>query len=114
MHSFLKSKWVIAVCVASLSVLAAEPPTDPAPAAYERGMAAFEKGDYGEAFRSLASLAPFEQPEVGIHARYLLGRIHHLSGERPEAAENYKAAVAEFDRQRKAALGKLADPNLTT
>ena len=82
-------------------------------AAYERGHAAFVKGDYGRSFVELASVAPFDQPEIGVHARYLLGRIHHVGGERPEAAENYRAAVAEFDRQRKLALGRLADPALS-
>src|SRR5688572_20473042 len=81
--------------------------------AYQRGHAAFVKGDYGRAFVELASLAPFEQPGIGVHARYLIARIHHLNGERPEAVENYRAAVAEFDRQRKLALGRLADPALS-
>jgi tetratricopeptide (TPR) repeat protein len=107
MRTFLRVACVYAMGVACLGAVAAEP-------AYERGVAEFAKGDYSGAFVSLAELAPFEQADVGIHARYLIGRIHHLSGERPEAAENYKAAVGEFDRQRKSALGRLADPNLTT
>jgi TolA-binding protein len=80
---------------------------------YLHGYAAFAAGDYGAAFGSLSTLAPFEQPGIGVHARYLIARMHHLAKERPEAAANYQAVVAEFDRQRKANLGRLADPKLS-
>jgi TolA-binding protein len=96
---------------ALLAPLLKEPP-DP-DVAYLHGYAAFCAGDHGAAFRSLAALAPFDQPGIGVHARYLIARIHHLAGERPEAAANYQAVVEQFDRQRKAAFSKLADPKLS-
>src|SRR5256885_11055031 len=71
-------------------------------ASYERGCAAFTAGDYATAARSLSELAPFDQAgEMGLHAQYLLARVHHLSGERPEAAAGYSAMVAAWEKTRK-------------
>ena len=36
--------------------------------------------------RALGELAPFDNPAIGLHARYLLARTHHLANRRPEAA----------------------------
>jgi tetratricopeptide (TPR) repeat protein len=62
-------------------------------AAYEDGAAKFAKGDYAGAGRELVKVAPFEG-EQGAKARYLLGRVHELSGERPEAVADYRAVLA--------------------
>jgi TolA-binding protein len=71
-------------------------------AAYDQGCKAFGAGDYATAVRSLSELAPFEQAgEMGLHAQYLLARVHHLSGERPEAAAGYAAMVAGWENTRK-------------
>lgn len=82
-------------------------------AAYYHGYGCFGLRDYAGAVQSLSTLAPFEQGEFGVHARYLLGRTHHLAGERPEAAADYAALVAQWEQQRKDAAAKLADPKLT-
>ena len=79
-------------------------------ALYHQGYAAFALGDYLAAGRSLSQLAPFQQ-EFGGHARYLLARTHHLSGERPEAAAQYKAIVTGYDDARRAAEALLKLPD---
>ncbi len=68
-------------------------------ACYVIGCAAFAADDPVTAGRALVRLAPFEQPFIGPHARYLLGRIHHLAGEATEAADHYEAVPAMFVRQ---------------
>ena len=65
--------------------------------------------DYAAAVRELNLLAPFTQ-EFGVHARYLLGRAQHLSGERKTAAERYKAVLAGYEEQKKAAQVALQNP----
>ena len=81
-------------------------------ALYQQGYAAFALGDNLAAGRALSQLAPFQQ-EFGGHARYLLGRSHHMTGERPEAAAQYKAIVNAFDEQRRAAQAMLKLPQVT-
>jgi len=75
-------------------------------ALYHLGQARFALKDYVAAGRALSQLAPFEQ-EFGPHARYLLGRIHHLADERPEAATQYQTVIAAVDQQRKSARQQL-------
>ena len=60
------------------------------------------------AVRSLSTLAPFDQGEIGIHAQYLLARTHHLAGERPEAATGYQGLVASWQGHLREARVKLA------
>jgi len=81
-------------------------------AVYHQGYAAFLLGDYLAAGRALSQLAPFQQ-EFGGHARYLLARAHHLSGERPEAAAQYKVIVDILEEQRRAAQALLKLPQAT-
>lgn len=81
----------------------------PEAARYHLGYACFALGDYLAAGRALSQLAPFQQ-EYGVHARYLLSRTHHMAGERPEAAAGYKALLADYDQQRKAAAEALKNP----
>src|SRR6266850_4790084 len=59
---------------------------------YREGVRQFQAGDYVAAGRSLSQLAPFTQ-EFGEQARYLLARVHDLSGERPEAIALYEAII---------------------
>src|SRR5688500_7748451 len=87
-------------CALAAGGRAAEPSSADADA-YRRGYESFKRGDHPTAFGSLAALAPFEQDAIGPHARYLIARIHHLGGERPEAATNYAAAVEQFHHGRK-------------
>ena len=76
---------------------------------YHLGHASFLLKDYTGAGRALSGLAPFTQ-EFGVHARYLLGRTHHLSGELPEAGAHYKALLAGYEDQKKAAQEALKNP----
>lgn len=78
-------------------------------ASYHLGHANFLLKDYAGAGRELSGLAPFNQ-EFGPHARYLLGRTHHLSQEPPEAGAQYKAVVAGYEEQKKAAQEALKNP----
>ncbi len=78
-------------------------------ALYHLGHARFALRDYHAAGRALSRLAPFDQ-EFGNHAHYLLARVHHLSGERPEAAAQYKAVQDAYEARRKAAQEALANP----
>src|SRR5437870_1517326 len=59
-------------------------------ALYWQGVKQFQAGDYVSAGGALSQLAPFTQ-EFGEQARYLLARVHDLSGERPEAIALYEA-----------------------
>jgi cellulose synthase operon protein C len=70
---------------------------------YLQGHAAFLLKDYVQAGRSLSQLAPFADPVFGVHAQYLLGRVHHLSDERDEAVALYDAVVKGYDKQKAAA-----------
>lgn len=79
-------------------------------ALYHAGHAQFGLKDYTAAGRALSQLAPFDQ-EFGPHARFLLGRVHQLSGERPEAMAQYKAVTASFNLQRTSAKQKLQNAN---
>jgi tetratricopeptide (TPR) repeat protein len=76
---------------------------------YREGFKQFQAGDYVSAGRSLSQLAPFTQ-EFGEHARYLLARVHDLSGERPEAIALYEAVIEYDMRCRGAAADALARP----
>jgi TolA-binding protein len=78
-------------------------------ALYHVGYAQFALRDYLSAGRSLSQLAPFGQ-DFGLHARYLLGRVHHLCDERPEAAAQYKAVIEEYDARKKSAQRSLQNP----
>ncbi|HEV7406488.1 MAG TPA: tetratricopeptide repeat protein [Chthoniobacteraceae bacterium] len=82
-------------------------------ASYHLGHADFQLKDFAGAGRELSSLAPFNQ-EFGPHARYLLGRTHHLNNELPEAGVQYKAVLAGYDEQKKAAQEALKNPAALT
>ncbi len=78
-------------------------------AAYHFGHASFLQKEYVLAGRELSQLAPFAQ-EFGVHARYLLARTHHLSGELAEAGVQYKAVLAGYEERKKAAQPALQNP----
>lgn len=82
-------------------------------ALYLYGHAAFVLQDYVAAGRALAQLAPFSDPDFGLHARYLLARAHHLSGERPEAMAQYQAVQQAMEPARQRAAEALRDPALS-
>ncbi len=70
---------------------------------YYQGYAAFAQKDYLAAGRALGELAPFDNPAIGLHARYLLARTHHLANRRPEAVAQYQAILAAYEEQKKTA-----------
>ena len=78
-------------------------------ASYYLGHASFLLKDYAGAGRALSELWPFGQ-EFGGHARYLLARTHHLSGELAEAGAQYKAVLTGFEEEKKTAAEKLKNP----
>lgn len=78
-------------------------------ASYHLGYATFLLKDYAGAGRALSELAPFAQ-EFGVHARYLLARTHHASGELAEAGLQYKAVLSGYEDQRKASQEALKNP----
>jgi TolA-binding protein len=77
---------------------------------YYIGCAAFALENDIVAGRALARLAPFESSPYDPHARYLLGRIHHRSGEYTEASVQYDAVPAAFERQVAGARQALQNP----
>lgn len=76
---------------------------------YYLGLAAFGEANDLLAGRALSRLAPFENPLYSAHARYLLGRIHHRAGEGTEAALNYDAVPAAFEKMPPAAKNPAPD-----
>jgi len=80
-------------------------------ARYYHGWGSFNLKDNHAAGRSLSSLAPFNDPSFATHARFLLGRVHHLDDERTEAGAAYEAVITEYDQQKKAAPQALRRPD---
>lgn len=80
-------------------------------ALYYHGLASFIDRDYNAAGKSLNQLAPFTDPALGLHARYLVGRVLHLGGETAEASVHYDTVLADFDKQRKEAVEALKQPD---
>jgi outer membrane protein assembly factor BamD (BamD/ComL family) len=82
----------------------------PALAQYYEGLAAFASKDLLNAGRTLNRLAPFNDPLWGTHARYIVGRIHHLADERAEAQVQYEGVLAGHDKVRAQAAELLKQP----
>ena len=76
---------------------------------YYHGFACFLLNDIPAAGKSLNQLAPFDQP-YGLHARYLMGRIHSAQDEKAEAAAAFDAVIAGFAKQRADANTALQQP----
>lgn len=74
---------------------------------YYYGYASFLLKDYPTAARSLNRQDLFTDAVFGTHARYLMGRIHQHDGERAEAAAQYEAAIADYAKQKAAAIEAL-------
>jgi TolA-binding protein len=77
---------------------------------YYHGTASFLLNDIPGAAKSLGQLQPFDQP-YGPHARYLMGRIHAAQGENAEAAVAFDAVIAEYAKQKAAAVEALKQPD---
>ncbi|HEY7153201.1 MAG TPA: tetratricopeptide repeat protein [Gemmataceae bacterium] len=78
---------------------------------YYHGLACFLLKDNLAAGRSLGLLTPFNDPVFGTHARYLLARVHHAGGERPEALAHYEGVLADHAKQKQAAVETLKQPD---
>jgi TolA-binding protein len=78
---------------------------------YYHGLACFLDRDYHAAGRSLNQLAPFTDPTFGTHARYLVGRVLHLSGENAEASAQYDGVLADYEKAKKDAAQALTQPD---
>ncbi len=76
---------------------------------YYHGFACFMLGDVPAAGKSLNQLAPFDQP-FGLHARYLMGRVHASQDEKAEAAVAFTAVLTNYEEQKKAAVVALQQP----
>jgi TolA-binding protein len=77
---------------------------------YYHGFACFLLGDITPAARSLNQLAPFDQP-FGLHARYLMGRIHSAQDEKAEATAAFTAVLTSYEEQKKSAAEVLKQPD---
>jgi TolA-binding protein len=83
---------------------------------YHHGFASFLVGDHFAAGKSLSRSRVLGDEIFGTHARYLLGRLHHLNtrqNEREEARQAYQTVLRDHEAARKAApdqLRKGVDP----
>ena len=77
---------------------------------YYHGFAAFQTQDYLVAGRSLARLAPFDDPHHGLHARYLLGRVYLVTDQKAEASQAFDAVIAAYEKQKLDAAEALKKP----
>ncbi len=77
---------------------------------YYHGFAAFLLNDIPNAGKSLNQLAPFDQP-YGLHARYLMGRVHASQDEKAEAATAFNAVITGYEEQKKGATAALTMPD---
>lgn len=79
---------------------------------YYHGYASYLLKDFAVAARALNRKDVFEDDTFGMHARYLVGRIHHHDGELAEAATQYDAVVADYTKQKAQAAEALKKPEL--
>jgi TolA-binding protein len=79
-------------------------------AAYYAGEALLGANDPAGAMRALSTLPPFEDPVTALGARFMLAQVHEQSGEYPEAAALYEAALAEYPKSKQAVSAMLQNP----
>ncbi len=77
---------------------------------YYHGYASVLLKDQVSGQRTLSLLAPFSDADFGSHARYLLARTHHLADERAEATTHYDGAIADYAKNKAAAIELLKQP----
>jgi TolA-binding protein len=78
---------------------------------YYHGFACFLLKDYPAAGKSLNMLTPFTDSAHATHARYLLGRVHHLQEELAEAGAHYEGVLSDYEKYKKAAAEALRQPD---
>jgi TolA-binding protein len=77
---------------------------------YYHGFACFILGDVPAAAKSLNQLDAAAQP-FGLHARYLMGRIHATQDEKAEAAAAFNTVLTGYEEEKKAAVAALQQPD---
>lgn len=77
---------------------------------YYHGYASFQNGDYLVAGQSLTRLNPFDDPHFGLHARYLLGRVFHITDQKSEAGQYYDAVISGYEKAKTDATEALKKP----
>lgn len=82
-------------------------------ALYYHGFASLFLKDHVAAGRSLNALTPFDDPQFGLHARYLLARAYHREDERAEAINHYQGEIADYEARKKSAAEALQKPETT-
>src|SRR5688572_32053743 len=87
----MRFRFAIVVMVVLVAGFAAR--GDESGSLYREGVEAFKSGDLVGAGRALGQLAPFTDSKVGERGKYLLARVHHLSGERAEASALYEGII---------------------
>jgi cellulose synthase operon protein C len=106
-----KAKEARAALEAILKDQAAKQNRTPDQSLYLHGFACLLLKDYEAAGRSLSRLSPFEQLGFGLHAHYLLGRVHQFEDERAEAAAAYEAVRTAYEALRAQAVEALKQPD---
>lgn len=81
---------------------------------YYEGVAGYLQENYLAAGRALNRLAPFTEPVIGSHARYLLARVHEKAEEDAEATTHYEGVLVDFTQARIAANEALKQPQRFT
>lgn len=66
---------------------------------YYQGYGQYASGEWLTAAKTLSQLAPFDDPAYGTHARYMLGRSHHLLGDAVAAGQHYEEILAAYDKE---------------
>lgn len=66
---------------------------------YYQGYGQYASGEWLAAAKTLSQLAPFDDPAFGTHARYMLGRSHHLLGDDVAAGQHYEAIITAYDEE---------------
>ncbi len=82
-------------------------------ALYYHGFASFLLGEMFAAGKSLSRNSVLTDEVFGTHARYLLGRVHHLNtkqNEREEARIQYQGVLTDHEAAKKAAQARLDKP----
>jgi TolA-binding protein len=78
---------------------------------FHHGVATFQLKEYIAAGRALELLAPYDDPYMGLHARFLMGRVLHETNNKNGAAEYYQATLAAFEKAKKDAIELLKQPD---
>ncbi len=78
---------------------------------YYHGLACFTEKEYALAGRSLNQIAPFDDPIIGMPARYLVGRVLHLNGDLIESSVHYNEILNTYEKQKNEAVELLKQPD---